>query len=57
MGSPSPFQWSGMLIAGIPAMLHTAVNGTKLETGVNTPLLDGDEICLGAVKLTFAQKG
>ena len=33
----------------------TAVNGVKLETGVMTPLIDGDEIGLGAVKLIFRE--
>jgi CRP-like cAMP-binding protein len=37
----------------IGTLNNTTVNGTKLETGVMTPLLDGDEITLGAVKLVF----
>ena len=37
----------------IGTLNNTTVNGAKLETGVMTPLLDGDEITLGAVKLTF----
>ncbi|MEM7246922.1 MAG: cyclic nucleotide-binding domain-containing protein [Acidobacteriota bacterium] len=37
----------------IGTLNNTTVNGSKLETGVDTPLLEGDEICLGAVKLIF----
>jgi CRP-like cAMP-binding protein len=37
----------------IGTLNNTTVNGSKLETGVMTPLIDGDEICLGAVKLRF----
>jgi hypothetical protein len=37
----------------IGTLNNTTVNGVKLETGVMTPLLDGDELCLGAVKLRF----
>jgi pSer/pThr/pTyr-binding forkhead associated (FHA) protein len=39
----------------IGTLNNTTVNGVKLETGVMTPLIDGDEICLGAVKLLFRQ--
>jgi signal-transduction protein with cAMP-binding, CBS, and nucleotidyltransferase domain len=37
----------------IGTLNNTTVNGVKLETGVMTPLMDGDEIGLGAVKLMF----
>ncbi len=40
----------------IGTLNNTTVNGVKLETGVMTPLMDGDEIGLGAVKLTFRQE-
>ena len=40
----------------IGTLNNTTVNGAKLETGVMTPLLDGDEITLGAVKLLFQLK-
>lgn len=39
----------------IGTLNNTLVNGVKLETGVMTPLMDGDEIGLGAVKLTFRE--
>jgi len=39
----------------IGTLNNTTVNGVKLETGVMTPLIDGDEIGLGAVKLTFRE--
>ena len=39
----------------IGTLNNTSVNGVKLETGVMTPLLAGDEIGLGAVKLLFRQ--
>ena len=39
----------------IGTLNNTTVNGAKLETGVMVPLIDGDEIGLGAVKLTFRQ--
>ena len=39
----------------IGTLNNTTVNGVKLETGVMTPLLGGDEIGLGAVKLLFRQ--
>lgn len=39
----------------IGTLNNTTVNGVKLETGVMTPLMDGDEIGLGAVKLTFRE--
>ena len=41
----------------IGTLNNTTVNGTKLETGVMTPLLDGDEITLGAVELLFRLDG
>ncbi len=41
----------------IGTLNNTAVNEAKLETGVMTPLLNGDEITLGAVKLNFELKG
>lgn len=37
----------------IGTLNNTTVNDAKLETGVMTPLLDGDQITLGAVKLQF----
>jgi signal-transduction protein with cAMP-binding, CBS, and nucleotidyltransferase domain len=40
----------------IGTLNNTTVNDAKLETGVMTPLLDGDEITLGAVKLRFQSK-
>lgn len=39
----------------IGTLNNTTVNGVKIETGVMTPLIDGDEITLGAVKLTFRE--
>lgn len=39
----------------IGTLNNTTVNGVKLETGVMTPLIDGDEIGLGAVKMTFRE--
>jgi CRP-like cAMP-binding protein len=39
----------------IGTLNNTTVNGVKLETGVMTPLIDGDEIGLGAVKLVFRE--
>jgi CRP-like cAMP-binding protein len=39
----------------IGTLNNTTVNGVKLETGVMTPLIDGDEIGLGAVRLTFRE--
>jgi CRP-like cAMP-binding protein len=39
----------------IGTLNNTTVNGSKLETGVMTPLIDGDEITLGAVKLTYRE--
>jgi pSer/pThr/pTyr-binding forkhead associated (FHA) protein len=39
----------------IGTLNNTTVNNVKLETGVMTPLIDGDEIGLGAVKLTFRE--
>ena len=41
----------------IGTLNNTTVNNVKLETGVMTPLIDGDEIGLGAVKLMFRQGG
>jgi CRP-like cAMP-binding protein len=40
----------------IGTLNNTTVNDAKLETGVMTPLLDGDQITLGAVKLVFELK-
>jgi hypothetical protein len=44
-----------LLTEEIGTLNNTSVNGVKLETGVMTPLMDGDEIGLGAVKLLFRQ--
>ena len=39
----------------IGTLNNTTVNGVKIETGVMTPLIDGDEIGVGAVKLVFRE--
>lgn len=39
----------------IGTLNNTTVNGTKLETGVMTPLIEGDEVTLGAVKLAYTE--
>jgi signal-transduction protein with cAMP-binding, CBS, and nucleotidyltransferase domain len=44
-----------VLTEEIGTLNNTPVNRVKLETGVMTPLIDGDEIGLGAVKLVFRE--